>query len=260
MVDMRVLIKRVPDGKITFQETSNMAIITINRPLSRNSLTSAMWTELARLANAAELNPKNKVVILKGGPGHFSAGSDIKEFSRMSVDEANEAFDKMEEAISAFENLSLPVICVIDGPALGAGFVLSLACDIRIGSKNTKMGIPVGRLGITLGPGFVQRIVRLIGPSRTKELVYTGKIYDYHDAKQLGLLNILVENRDELNDVCFKMAQVIAGQSPASLASVKKAVSLSDQQPKTRWKYVDNPVDFKEGCLSFVEKRKPNFR
>lgn len=255
---MRVMIKRVTDGKITLQETSRMAIITINRPISRNALTSNMWMELARLVKTIELNRKNKVVILKGGRGQFSAGSDIREFSQMSADEANAAFEKMEEAMAAIENLPMPVIGVIDGPAMGAGFILSLACDIRIGTKNTKMGIPVGRLGITLGPSFVQRIVRLIGPSRTKELVYTGKTYDCHEAKQLGLVNVLVENRDELEHFCLNTAEMIADQSTASLAAVKKAVSLCDKQPSTPWKYVD-PIDFNEGCLSFVEKRKPNF-
>lgn len=255
---MRVMIKRETDGKIILQETSKIAIITINRPISRNALTANMWMELTRLAKVIAANPKMKVVILKGRPGQFSAGSDIREFAKMSIDEANEAFEKMEETIAAFENLPLPVIAAIDGPALGAGFVLSLACDMRIGTKNTKMGIPVGRLGITLGPAFVQRIARLIGPSRTKELVYTGNLYDYHEARQLGLLNALVENRNELDHYCLKTAELIATQSRASLIAVKAAARLCEQQPAIPWKYAD-PVDFPEGCRSFVEKRKPNF-
>jgi len=93
----------------------------------------------------------------------------------MSTVEAAQAFNNMEEAISTIEKLQIPVIGALDGPALGAGFILSLACDIRIGTHNTKMGIRVGRLGITVGPAFMRRIVRLIGPSRAKELVYTGK-------------------------------------------------------------------------------------
>lgn len=256
---MRVMIKRVTDGKITLQETSKIAIITINRPLARNALTSNMWSELARIGKTIETNQKNKVVILKGVTGQFSAGSDIKEFCSMSVEEANQSFTKMEEAISTFENISLPVIGVIDGPAMGAGFVLSLACDIRIGTRNTKMGIPVGRLGITLGPAFVRRIIRLIGPSRTKELVYTGKHYDYHEAKQLGLLNQLVENVEELDHYYLKLAETISSQSIASLRAVKKSVEPCEWKQEREWKYVD-PVDFYEGCLSFVEKRKPRFR
>jgi enoyl-CoA hydratase/carnithine racemase len=252
------MIKRVTDGKITLQETSKMAIVTINRPAARNALTSSMWSELARLGKTIESNHKNKVVILKGVPGHFSAGSDIKEFCRMSVEQANETFEKMEEAISTFEKIPIPVLGVVDGPAIGAGFVLSLACDIRIGTKNTKMGIPVGRLGITLGPSFVRRITRLIGPSRTKELVYTGKIYDYDEAKQLGLINVLVENAEELDHFCLKLAETISSQSMASLKAVKKSVDLCEWRQENNWKYVD-PVDFYEGCLSFVEKRKPNF-
>src|SRR5690606_33318469 len=131
--------------------------------------------ELTQIGN--EIRSKNKVVLLRGVTGNFTAGADIKEFCEMTIDEANEAFQVMEEAISTFESLPMPVISVIDGPAMGAGFVLSLASDLRIGTMNARMGIPVGRLGITLGPAFVRRIIRYIGPSRTKELVYTGKIY-----------------------------------------------------------------------------------
>lgn len=255
---MRVLIKRESNGKITLQETARIAIITIDRALSRNALTVNMWSELARLGKMAGENPKNRVVILRGRKGQFTAGSDIKEFCNMSPEQANIAFAKMEEAIQTFENLPLPVLGVIDGPALGAGFVLSLVCDLRIGTVNTKMGIPVGRLGIRLGPSFVRRIVRYIGPSRTKELVYTGKLYNFREAEQLGLLNFLIENNTVFEDFYLKLARKISGQSLASLKSVKKSADLTEWKNDYPWNFVD-PVDFQEGCLAFKEKRIPNF-
>jgi enoyl-CoA hydratase len=97
---LRVMIKRVPDGKITLQETSKIAIVTMNRPAARNALTFNMWKELARIGREIAANPKNKVVILRGIPGQFTAGADIKEFCEMSVEEAEIAFANMEEAIS----------------------------------------------------------------------------------------------------------------------------------------------------------------
>lgn len=255
---MRVLIKRVPDGKITLQETSKIAIVTINRPSARNAMTSRMWGELADIAGEIRANQKIKVLILRGIPGEFTAGSDIKEFCKMSVREANEAFGLMEKAISRIESLPIPVIGAIDGPALGAGFVLSLACDVRIGTTQARMGIPVGRLGITLGPSFVRRVVRLIGPSRTKELVFTGKIYDASTSFQLGILNQLVETY-QLDQSALGLAQTIMNQSRASMQAVKQSVELSYRPMETAWSYVD-PVDFPEGCLAFVEKRRPRFR
>jgi enoyl-CoA hydratase len=255
---VRILISRVTDGKITLQETGKIAMITINRPEKRNALTEEMWAELGRLAKIIENNPKNRVVIIKGVSGQFTAGSDISEFVNMSPQEANQAFDKMEEAVSAVEKISIPVIALVDGPAMGAGFVLSLACDIRIGTPNTKMGIPVGRLGITLGPAFVRRIQRLIGPSRTKEMVFTNKIYNYKEAQRLGLLNICLEDPHDLNHYGLCYANMISKQSLDSMKAVKQAVELSEWKQEMPWKYV-NSDDFFEGTLAFTQKRSPRF-
>src|SRR5690554_2954200 len=104
---MRVQIKRVPDGKITLQETSKYAIVTMNRPAARNALTSNMWKELYRIGLDIKSNPKVKVVIIRGVPGDFTAGSDIKEFSMMTVQEANKAFEIMEQTIRLFEDLTI---------------------------------------------------------------------------------------------------------------------------------------------------------
>jgi len=255
---LRVLIKRMPDGKITLQETAKIAIVTINRPAARNALTSNMWKKLAKIGKEAGSNPKNKVLILRGTIGQFTAGADIKEFCEMSVKEAEQAFVNMEEAISVYESLPIPVIAALDGPALGAGFVLSLACDMRVGTKNTRMGIPVGRLGITVGPSFMRRIVRIIGVSRAKEIVYLSKIYNAEEAYQNGLLNQLIEN-ERLDDYILDLAETIISNSGASMRAVKKAVAACEWKQSMPWNYVD-PIDFPEGCLAFAEKRKPRFQ
>jgi enoyl-CoA hydratase len=255
---MRVSIKRATDGKITLQEAAKIAIVTINRPIAKNALTTTMWNELYRIGQELHANPKNKVVILRGISGNFTAGSDIKEFSSISLEEANEAFKIMEKTISTFENLPIPVIGAIDGPALGAGFVLSLACDIRIGTPLAKMGIPVARLGITLSPSFVQRISKLIGPSRTKELVITNEIYNYQKAQETGLLNQLVKS-EELDKYSLNLAKNISLQSRASMRAVKESVAMQSWSNEMEWNFVD-PTDFHEGCLAFVEKRKPRFK
>lgn len=256
---MRVLIKRVPDGKITLQETSKIAMVTINRPAARNALTLNMWKELARIGSDIASNPKNKVVILRGAIGQFTAGADIKEFCEMSIPEANQAFEQMEKTISIFESLSIPVVAAIDGPAMGAGFVLALACDIRVGTSRTRMGFPIGRLGITASPDFIRRMMRLIGPSRVKELVYTGRIYGPDEAYQLGLLNARVEHRSQLDQYVLDLAGKVMNQSRATLKAVKKSVELCEWRPDVAWNHVD-PVDFPEGCHAFAEKRPPNFK
>src|SRR5690606_20428300 len=167
----------------------------------------------------------------------------------------------MEKAISAFENLPLPTIGVINGPAMGAGLELALSCDIRVGSEHARMGIPVGRLGIRLSTKFAQRLVNLIGPSRTKELVYTGKILDAEESYRLGLLNRLVEN-EKLDRYAIKLGKLVSMQSPASLKAIKQSVANCLNSSQQLWKedipFVD-PYDFPEGVAAFVEKRTPRF-
>jgi len=254
---MRVHIQRVPDGKITLQETSKVAIITISRPAARNALTASMWGELARIGRMAGQSPKAKVILLRGTPGQFTAGADIKEFCQMTVEEAEQAFVQMEEAISVFEAVPMPVVAVVDGPAMGAGFILSLACDMRIGTPLAQMAFPVGRLGITAGPSFMRRIIRQIGPSRATELVYTGKVLDAREAEKLGLFNTLVAS-EELDKAALSLAGTIMEQSGASLTAVKRAAQACQWTQDEPWSFVDS-TDFPEGCLAFAQKRKPRF-
>ena len=146
---MQVTTKRMEaeHAKIILQETAGLAIITIHRPQLRNALTANMWDQLLEIGNKVLENPKNKVLLLRGSGEQFTAGSDLKEFNQMSLEEAEDAFVHMENTISTFERLPIPTIGVINGPAMGAGLELALACDIRIGSEKSKLGIPVGKLG-----------------------------------------------------------------------------------------------------------------
>lgn len=262
-IAMRVNITRLKEeeAKITYQETAGLAIITIHRPQLRNALTQKMWKQLSEIANKVLENPKNKVVLLRGSGDQFTAGSDIKEFHQLSLEEAEHSFVVMEQTISTFEKLPIPTIGVINGPAMGAGLELALACDLRVGSEKAKLGIPVGKLGITINNQFAQRLVSLIGPSLTKDLVYTGRILRAEEAHQLGMLNYLVEER-KLDRFAIRMGKLVASQSPASLLAVKQSVSECVNSAPVLWKgstpFVD-PNDFPEGVAAFVEKRLPNF-
>lgn len=249
------------EAKIVYQETAGLAIITIHRPQLKNALTANMWDQLAKIAKHALKNPKNKVLILRGAGENFTAGSDIKEFHRMTLEEAEEAFVRMENTISTIENLPLPTIGVINGPAMGAGLELALACDIRIGSDKARMGIPVGKLGITLNNKFAKRLVDLVGPSTTKDFVFTGRTFKAEEAYKAGMLNYLVPEKD-LTRFSIRMGKLVAGMSPASLLAVKKSVKECVDSAPVLWEsstpFVD-PTDFPEGVRAFVEKRLPQF-
>ncbi|WP_245411507.1 enoyl-CoA hydratase/isomerase family protein [Alkalicoccus urumqiensis] len=253
------MIRRVPDGKITLQEGAKIAVVTINRPEARNALTREMWQELGNVARAVKKRGKSRVLIVRGVPGNFTAGSDIKEFCSMTNDEANDAFQVMEETIALYEEMPIPVIGAIDGPVYGAGFIFSLAFDLRIGTEHTKMGIPVARLGIRLGPAFTDRILYHLGPARLKELVLMSTIYGHETAHQLGLLH-QVTSRAELDSTVLAAADRIVHLSAGSVQAVKQAVpSFRQPEEAGAWAYAD-PQDFHEGCTAFRDKRAPAFQ
>lgn len=261
---MRVTISRFDtDGKVSLQESGGLAIVTMDRPAFKNALTAKMWLEMRQIAERIPKHPKTRVVILRGAGGLFTAGSDIKEFQRMTLDEANEAFRLMEEAISAFEKLELPTIAVIKGPAMGAGLELALSCDLRIGTPKTTMGMPIGRLGITLSNKFTKRLVDIIGPSRTKDLVYTGRLLGPEESRESGLINYLLTDKQGPDHFAAQLARKVKQQSAASLRAVKEAVAFSnplfDLQMKRNFESSVDPDDFPEGTRAFVEKRKPRF-
>lgn len=249
------------EAKIVYQETAGLAIITIRRPQAKNALTAKMWDELRVIALQVLDNPKNKVLLLRGYGEQFTAGSDIKEFNSISLEEAEQAFVHMERTISTIERLPIPTIAVINGPAMGAGLELALACDLRIGSEKAKLGIPVGKLGITLNNKFAQRLVSLIGPSMTKDLVYTGRMLKSDDAYRLGMLNYQTTEKD-LDRYAIRVGKLVASMSPASLLAVKTSVQECVDSAPQLWTgstpFVDKD-DFPEGVRSFVEKRPPNF-
>ncbi|MBQ0140023.1 MAG: enoyl-CoA hydratase/isomerase family protein [Kurthia sp.] len=260
---MKVLSTKLlkEEAKIVYQETAGLAIITIRRPQAKNALTAKMWDELRLIALRVLENPKNKVLLIRGYGEQFTAGSDIKEFNFISLDEAEKAFVHMEKTISTIERLPIPTIAVINGPAMGAGLELALACDLRIGSEKAKLGIPVGKLGITLNNKFAQRLVSLIGPSMTKDLVYTGRMLKSDDAYRLGMLNYQTPEKD-LDRYAIRVGKLVASMSPASLLAVKTSVQECVDSVPQLWKdstpFVDKE-DFPEGVRSFVEKRPPNF-
>lgn len=261
-MQVRTMRLEEEEAKIIYQETAGLAIITINRPQLKNALTANMWNQLAKIALQTLENKKNKVLLIRGAGENFTAGSDIKEFNKMTLEEAEAAFVQMEKTISTIENLPLPVIGVINGPAMGAGLELALACDIRVGSDKAKMGIPVGKLGITLNNKFAKRLVDLVGPSATKDFVFTGRMYKAEEAYKAGMLNYLVPEKD-LTRFSIRLGKLVASMSPASLLAVKRSVKECIDSAPVLWEgstpFVD-PIDFPEGCQAFVEKRLPNFK
>lgn len=254
---MRVIVKRFgTDSSMRFQTSGQIGIITFNRPHRRNALTQNMWRTLEHWST--EMPAKVKLLILRGSGKEFTAGSDIKEFATLTPSMANQAFVQMEKAIHAVEVLPIPTIAAINGPAYGAGFVLSLACDMRVGTELSRFGMPVGKLGITLQPPFLRRLLHHLGPSRTKELIYTASSYDADTAFRLGLVSEVVPSK-ELDEHVFRLARTILQQSKASVRAVKTGVlQVLTNAAAAPENWVDEK-DFVEGVRAFTEKRLAHF-
>lgn len=258
------------DGHILLERRQAIAVITINRPEARNALTDSMWVTLKDSVERAGRDPHVRVVIIRGaGDRAFASGADIKEFSatKATPEAAKASFRRVLAAIDAIERLPKPVIAMINGYAIGAGCELACGCDFRIAAETARLGIPSGRLGITIGHRHILRLVRLVGPSRTKELLMTAELVSAHDACRVGLVDHVVPP-ERLEAFTLEFAGKIARCAPLSVQWAKEAVHRCLDDPSLAGLGDDADLatrcfataDFWEGVRAFRERREPEFR
>jgi enoyl-CoA hydratase len=240
---------------------NNISIIHLNRPESRNALNSDMIAELDRAFDDLSADSEVKVVIITGEK-NFAAGADITAMVELTPEEAYSfAFSPVYNKIAA---CSKPVIAAIEGFALGGAMELALCCDLRIANPNAKLGFPEISLGIFPGAGGTQRLPRLIGTSKAKELIFTGKIIKGEAARECGLVDILAE--DPLEEA-KKLAMDLAEKAPIALKLAKECIDMSNNATldggvayeADAWSSLFATQDQKEGMRAFMEKRKPVF-
>lgn len=243
------------------------ANILFNRPKTLNALNSAIIEELSKVLREIEEDDTIRVVILKGAGKAFVAGADIKEMTDMSSSKSA-VFSKLtNDVFVRLENLSAITIAVIDGFALGGGAELALAADIRVGTKNALFGFPEVGLGIVPGFGGTQRLPNVVGIPKAKELIVTAQNIKAEEAKEIGLLNSLVDT-DELEDTVEKLKNSIIRNAPLAVEKAKKLVDASAEISLEKGIQFEANVmeslfyteDRSEGMNAFMEKRKPNFK
>lgn len=209
---------------LTLFKEKGIGIVTINRPLALNILNRKTVHELDLLSDELSKDDSIKVVIIVGsGDKAFCAGGDISEQRSMNVLEARSWAKMGQSVLNKIENLRQPVIATVNGYALGGGCELAMACDIRIASDKAKFALPEVSLGIIPGFGGTQRLGRLIGRGRAKELLFTGEMIDAMEAYRIGLVNKVVAP-EELMNAAKVMAQKIMSQAPFALKVCKAAV------------------------------------
>ena len=241
--------------------------ITINRPAALNALSSEVLTDLNLVLDEVEKHEEIRVVIASGqGDKAFVAGADIKEMDQMSPMQAFEYMTYANDTFTRLSDLTQPTIAVLNGYALGGGLELALSTDIRIGFEKTMVGFPEVGLGIIPGFAGTQRMSRLIGTSKTKELIYTARIVKGNEAYDLGILNKLVP-AEELLSSAEELAKSIMKNAPLAVEKAKHVIQVGSELPLKNAIRLETEAeallfsteDKVEGMRAFVEKRKAVF-
>lgn len=250
------------------QRGDGIARVAVDRPEVRNALDTALCAELVEVFGGLAEDPDVRVVVLRGaGERAFISGADINEFrERLASPESALAYDEEAEALmSAIAAVPKPVVAMIHGFAIGSGLLVAMACDIRIASDAVRVGIPVARIGLVPPVPDVARLVRLVGPGRTKDLLMTGRLIAAREAQSWGLLSRVVP-AGELETVTEEVAGQLARNAPLSLKAVKQIVdrigatgnAVAEGAPWYEEVYISD--DFREGVDAFMKKRQPAFR
>lgn len=253
---------------IIYDIQDNLALITFNRPKALNALNGALIDELSDALDAIAGNEEIKVLILTGaGDKSFVAGADISELATFNSLQAKLFSERGQTAIFKIQELSIPVIAAVNGFALGGGSEIALACDFIYASDNAKFGLPEITLGIIPGFGGTQRLPRLIGSNRAKEMIFTGRLIPAAEAEKIGLVNRIF-SQDSLMEETLKTARTIATRGKVSLRAAKQAVNnglnvdlaIGCQIEVDAFAICMASEDGKEGTRAFIEKRKPLFK
>ena len=248
---------------IKYEQKDAIAVLTIDRERALNALNSEVLGELDAAIDAIDLDVVRCLIITGAGQKSFVAGADIGEMSTLSKAEG-EAFGKLgNDAFRKLETLPIPTIAAVNGFALGGGCELSMACDIRLASDAAVFGQPEVGLGITPGFGGTQRMARLIGMGKAKELIYTARNIKAPEALSIGLVQA-VYPAEELMAEAEKMANRIAGNAPIAVRACKKAINDGLQVDMDAALVVEEKLfgscfetkDQTNAMTAFVEKRK----
>ena len=248
---------------VLYEQKGQYAIITINREKALNALNSAVLDELDKTLDSVDLDQVRCLILTGAGQKSFVAGADIAEMSTLTKAEGEAFGKKGNDVFRKLETFPIPVIAAVNGFALGGGNELAMSCDIRYCSDNAVFGQPEVGLGITPGFGGTQRLVRVVGTGKAKEMVFTGQNIKADEAYRIGLVNG-VYPREELMPAVMKLAQKIASNAPIAVRNSKRAVTdgfLSDLDhaiaiEEQYFSECFETEDQREGMKAFLEKRK----
>ena len=256
------------DKVLLVEEENGVATLTLNRPDVMNSFNFAMLHALRDQIESIRFKPDIRVVIITAaGEKAFCAGADLKERATLPPNKVKEYIFTIRNLFTSIEQLNKAVIAAVNGIALGGGTELALACDIRIAATNATMGLTETRLAIIPGAGGTQRLPRLVGRGKAKELIFTGQRIGAEEALRIGLVNQICDQKDLL-DECKKMAAMICEAGPVAIEQAKYAINHGLEtdlhtglaiESNAYWVCIPTE-DRLEGLAAFKEKRKPVYK
>lgn len=256
------------ENNLLVEEEEGILTITLNRPENMNALNRALLGSFKDVVDELCFRKDIRVLIITGaGEKAFCAGADLKERAGMDELEVRKYIFTIRNLFSSLQTLNKPVIAAINGIALGGGTELALASDIRIASTNASMGLTETRLAIIPGAGGTQRLPRLIGVGKAKELIFTGRRVDAREALQTGLVNKICEP-DSLISECIALAEMILETGPVAIEQAKYAINAGIEtdiqtglgiESNAYWLTIPTE-DRLEGLKAFREKRKPQYK
>ncbi len=209
---------------VKVEVADGVATMTLNRP-PLNPLNAELGLQIGLCADELSLDDAVRAVVLTGGDQHFAAGADIKEMVEMSAVVVSKFVVKLQESFTKVENITKPVIAAINGFALGGGCELAMCADWRFAHEDAKIGQPEILLGIIPGAGGTQRLPRLIGPAKAKEVIYAGRFYGARECLEMGLVQKVVSGEESVIEYARKVAAKYATGPAVALAMAKKAIN-----------------------------------
>jgi 2-(1,2-epoxy-1,2-dihydrophenyl)acetyl-CoA isomerase len=252
---------------IIYELCGSVAIITLNRPKSLNSLNDALVSDLIAALKEADLQPHVKSIIITGGGRAFSAGGDLAFLGALdNAKKAHEFIEKVGSIVTLIQSIPKPVIAMVNGVAAGAGFNLALACDIIFCADTAKFAQSFAKAGLVPDCGGMYLLPRAVGLHKAKELMFTADLISAEEAYRLGFINCLTSS-DELYDKTLAFAKRLENSAPLALKLIKQTLNGSDSltlpnlltAEATLQTLCMQTSDHKEGVAAFLEKRPPKF-
>jgi enoyl-CoA hydratase/carnithine racemase len=253
--------------ELLIEQRGHVAWLTVNRPEVRNALSLALARSLAAKLRELSKDGSVRVFVLSGaGDRVFISGADVREFrEHLATPESALDYDAAaEELQTALRSVPQPVIAMIQGHAVGSGCIVAASCDFRIAVQEAKFGIPVAKLGFVAPVPDTLRLIQLVGPTRAKWLLMTGKLIEAAEALAIGLVDEVVE-RERLRETTDDLAATLAANAPLTLKATKQIIEhltgpSADVRKGAPWyQEIFRSRDFREGLDAFFAKRKPEF-